>query len=44
MTLISVTKMWQNFIFNLKYESPDSHDKVTKWLQDNNSIALKDLQ
>ena len=43
MTLISVTKVWLNFIFNLQYESPDSHDKVTKWLQENDSIALKDL-
>ena len=42
MTLISVTKMWQNFIFNLKYESPDSYGKITKWLQDNN-VTLEDL-
>lgn len=42
MTLISVTKMWQNFIFNLRYESPDSYGKITGWLQEN-SVTLEDL-
>ena len=35
-TIVSVTKVWQNFISNLRQESPDKHKDIAKWLNENN--------
>ena len=35
LTVISITKTWMNFISNLRLESPDKHEEITKWLKEN---------
>ena len=35
LTVISVTKIWENFISNLRLESPDKHKEIAKWLNEN---------
>ena len=33
LTVISVTKIWENFISNLRQESPDKHKDIATWLE-----------
>ena len=35
LTVISITKIWENFISNLRQESPDKHREIAKWLNEN---------
>lgn len=38
LTLISVTRTWQNFILNLRSESRESHRQVIEWLKEENIV------
>ena len=40
LTVVSVKEKWQNFIGNLSFECPQEHEKITKWLEDNNLIDI----
>ena len=35
LTVVSITNIWENFISNLRQESPDKHKEIAKWLDDN---------
>ena len=35
LTIVSITKVWMNFLSNLRLVSPDKHDEIIKWLKEN---------
>lgn len=43
LTVISVTTIWKNFIFNLQTEAPDEYKEIIQWLNDSDN-NLKPLE
>lgn len=40
LTVVSVKEKWENFISNISFEYPQGHEKITKWLEENDLIDI----